>query len=153
MTESLHRLGYCSRNAITARGHDIEQEITGILAISRFNNSRDGITGALLFGGGCFAQVLEGPLPAIEQAFERIQCDIRHDHVIALAIEPVAERAFLHWSMAYAGNVGTAAAPVLARITGAAARKDGSGRDGAGEELLAMLCGLVHPVADWAAAG
>ena len=44
-----------------------------ILAVSRRNNARAGITGALMYSGSAFAQVLEVPRLAVEAIFERIQ--------------------------------------------------------------------------------
>ena len=62
MSENIHRLLYCSRNTMTGSLEDQQREITQILEKSRTNNSANGITGALLFNSGFFAQVLEGPL-------------------------------------------------------------------------------------------
>ena len=49
-----------------------------ILRTSRRNNAEVGVTGALMFNGGAFAQVLEGPRRGVESTFERIQRDQRH---------------------------------------------------------------------------
>jgi hypothetical protein len=61
------------------------------------------VTGALMFNAGCFAQVLEGPRPAIEAIFERIQQDERHGEVSLLAFDPAPARAFAQWSMGFVG--------------------------------------------------
>ena len=103
MTDTLHRLAYVSRNAL-APGADATAEIEAILALSRRNNARNGVSGALMFNAGLFAQVLEGELVALEETFERIQCDARHDDVRILQFEPVAARRFDAWSMAWAGR-------------------------------------------------
>jgi hypothetical protein len=101
MAVETYRLVYYSRNL--ARPDALAAEVDNILAISRANNSRDGITGALMFNAGCFAQVLEGPLDQVEAAFERIQQDERHGEVSLLALEPVAARAFPNWAMGFVG--------------------------------------------------
>ena len=103
---SLHRLIYVSRNLLTGSPGEVEAGVLSILEASRRNNARAGITGALLFSTDFFAQALEGPLPAVQQVFERIQCDERHRDTVVLACEPVAIRDFGAWSMAYAGQVG-----------------------------------------------
>ena len=112
-TTPLHRLVYCSRNVIADAHDDVAREVEQILAASRRNNPRDGITGALLYGEGCFAQVLEGPLAAVERTFERIQCDFRHADVVVLEVQAVEARLFGDWSMAYGGALGAQAATRL----------------------------------------
>jgi hypothetical protein len=104
MTEPLYRLAYCSRNQIRGTSDGIRQEIEKILLASRRNNPPAGITGALLFNEGLFAQVLEGPLPAIERTFERIQQDPRHSDVTVLQSGPCENREFGDWSMAFAAT-------------------------------------------------
>ncbi|KQQ87669.1 BLUF domain-containing protein [Aureimonas sp. Leaf324] len=103
MTASLHRLVYYSRNHISGDAAAFAAHVDDILARSRTNNARDGITGALLFNAGCFAQVLEGPLATIEAAFERIQQDERHGEVALLALDPIAARSFPNWAMGFVG--------------------------------------------------
>jgi len=103
MPDTLHRLVYYSRNHIAGDEAAFRTHVDDILHKSRINNGRDGITGALLFNAGCFAQVLEGPLPALEAAFERIQQDDRHGEVSLLALDPLASRSFPNWAMGYVG--------------------------------------------------
>lgn len=104
MPDNLHRLVYYSRNAITGDAEAVASEITAILAKSQTNNQRVGVTGALMFNAGCFAQVLEGPQSAVEEVFERIQQDERHGDVSLLAFDPAPERAFENWSMGFVGS-------------------------------------------------
>lgn len=101
MAEDLYRLVYYSKNRIA---EEIAREIDLILAASRRNNLSLGVTGARVFNRGMFAQVLEGERPAIEVVFERIQQDPRHAEVQVLAFDPVTERVFPHWSMAFLGQ-------------------------------------------------
>jgi hypothetical protein len=72
-----------------------------IRASARSRNHRAGISGALLFNGSAFAQVLEGPLDAVEAIFEAIQCDDRHSDVVMLRNAAAEARVFSGWSMAY----------------------------------------------------
>lgn len=104
MSEILHRLVYYSRNLIPGSPEEVEAEIARILSVSRRNNDRVNVTGALMFNAGCFAQVLEGPAGSVEQTFERIQQDPNHGDVLLLSFEPVLERAFGNWSMGFVGS-------------------------------------------------
>ncbi|MDB5713555.1 MAG: blue light sensor protein [Sphingomonadales bacterium] len=104
MSENIHRLVYYSKNTVPGDASALANEITSILAASRVNNHRVGVTGALMFNVGCFAQVLEGPADAVEDIFERIQQDDRHGQVSLLAFDPVPVRAFENWSMGFVGS-------------------------------------------------
>ena len=100
-TTALHRLMYYSRDVIADARDDVGRELRHMMAAARRNNARDGVTGALLHGEGCFAQVLEGPLAAVERTFERVQRDFRHSDLVLLRSEPADARMFDGWPMAY----------------------------------------------------
>jgi Sensors of blue-light using FAD len=104
MTNNLHRLVYYSVNRVRGSREEIADSIAAILASAQANNARVGLTGALIFNTGIFAQVLEGSLAEIETTFERIQRDVRHSDVQVLAFEKVAARGFPHWSMGFVGQ-------------------------------------------------
>lgn len=143
MSTNLFRLVYCSRNAILAQQGDPAMEVTSILAASRANNARDGVTGALLYSEGCFAQALEGELDAVQRTFERIQRDLRHNDVVVLQAGRVEGRLFGAWDMALA----EVADPDQANATlGRALAEPNSG---AGADVVALLDGLVRREADW----
>ena len=55
----LEQLVYISTSR--SPSHVPQSEIDAILAVSRRNNGRDGLTGLLAIGGRRFLQVLEGP--------------------------------------------------------------------------------------------
>lgn len=133
----LHRLIYVSRNRLAGPAGEVEAEILNILEASQRNNARVGITGALLFSGDLFAQALEGPLPAVQEVFERIQCDERHRDTVVLACDPVPAREFGVWSMAYAGQVESGRYPALAMPAVA-----GAGAQG----VLEVLRRVLQPV-------
>ena len=137
MTE-LYRVLYCSRLRL-AEDH-AQEEVRQILAASRRNNTRDGITGGLLFSAGSFAQVLEGPVDAVEEAFERIQCDPRHDKVTVLEAGPVDQRAFPDWSMAFKG-VDPGVMPLVDGALSAAL----AGRNDTAVRVFDLLVGIVTP--------
>ena len=75
--------------------------IADILAASRRNNARVGITGLLAVGGRRFLQALEGPEQAVLATYARIQNDPRHRACVLLSCRAVAVRAFGDWGMAH----------------------------------------------------
>ena len=142
MSDALYSLAYFSRNAIAGPPEALRAEIDQILASARRHNRAAGVTGALLFSDGCFAQVLEGPRDAVEAIFETIQCDPRHADVTVLHLHPVEQRSFAAWSMAFAGIDGVSVDP---RIAGEGmTRPDHIMTTDAGRDLLAMLHDVVH---------
>ena len=98
-----YRLIYCSRNRIDGSEQQIALEIEKILSSSRRNNEKHHITGALLFNGLAFAQVLEGPRSAVEAVYATICEDSRNSHNVLLETSDITKRAFARWSMAYSG--------------------------------------------------
>jgi Sensors of blue-light using FAD len=104
MASDLYRLVYHSRNLISGLPPQIAAEVAQILEVSRRNNSRVAVSGALIFNAGIFAQVLEGARTDIEATFERIQRDERHGDVEVLAFEEAQSRSFPSWSMAFVGR-------------------------------------------------
>ena len=74
-----------------------------MLQESRKSNLEAGITGMLLHIEGSFFQVLEGEEKDVEELFEDIRSDNRHLKITVIIKEPIAERAFAEWSMAFAG--------------------------------------------------
>ncbi len=75
-------------------------DIAGILAASRRNNARAGITGLLYADGTRFLQALEGPEDAVEETFARIKRDPRHRALVSLSRKNVEHREFGNWEMA-----------------------------------------------------
>ena len=76
-------------------------ELLEILAKSRANNERLGVTGMLLYKGGNFMQVLEGPEDAVASLYNKILVDTRHRGAIVLLKEQRTERQFPEWSMGF----------------------------------------------------
>lgn len=93
----LHHLVYMS----SANGRATARELDDILAQSRRRNRADAITGLLLYHEGNFMQVLEGPEDPVQACYDRIAADPRHHDVLLLLSEPVAQRCFAGWDMAY----------------------------------------------------
>jgi len=78
-----------------------DEELLDILKISRENNSSKDVTGLLLYKGGNFMQVLEGPDEAVEAQYEKIKADPRHKDVNVLSREQISARQFPAWEMAF----------------------------------------------------
>lgn len=140
MESELHTLAYFSRNALGQEGVPTD-EIERILHVARRNNLDQGITGALLYSDGCFAQVLEGPLSAVEAIFEKIELDARHRDVKILYFKPLDKRSFGEWSMAFAGSVDAAALPL--NINDVLDSPDKIEAAQAGQTLIAVLNDLI----------
>lgn len=100
----LSRLLYVSRNTISGSDDEYRNEINKILTVAQHRNSELGISGLLTFTQGIFAQVLEGDPQRIDELFEIIQMDRRHDDVTILEISNVEQRAFASWSMGFVGD-------------------------------------------------
>jgi Sensors of blue-light using FAD len=99
----LYNLAYISKNTIKGNAEEIKEQIRDILAAAHRNNPAKGVTGALLYSGGYFCQVIEGPEDVLEELFESIQMDGRHGDVTVLHFEPIEARGFSDWAMALAG--------------------------------------------------
>lgn len=76
-------------------------ELLALLAVSRTNNTRDGVSGLLLYHDGNFMQVLEGPEAVVRATYARIERDSRHRGCIILIQQNIAARTFGDWSMAF----------------------------------------------------
>ncbi len=91
-----------------------DQELQALLQKSRFNNSRDSISGMLTYVKGMFFQMLEGPADKVEAAYRRILADARHHSVNKIAAHKIENRHFPHWNMGFP----TPNAQMLARFAG-----------------------------------
>ncbi len=142
MSDALYMLAYFSRNAIDNQDlPTLRREIESILHIARDSNRQRGITGALLYSSGCFAQVLEGPLGEVESTFERIQLDPRHRDVALIQHQPIESRSFGDWSMAFAGI--DPDAPERAKIDELLAHPDKIDAGADGLDFIAVLRNLI----------
>lgn len=72
-----------------------------IADVSRRNNKKLGVTGALCSSPRGFLQILEGPPAAVNDLYNRIVRDPRHADVSLLEYVKVPFREFENWSMAY----------------------------------------------------
>jgi len=77
-----------------------DDAIDRLLRRARANNGRDGITGALLYHGGRFVQIVEGPAEKVLERFETISRDPRHRSIQKMREKRIPERQFAQWTMA-----------------------------------------------------
>ena len=75
--------------------------VEAIANVSRRNNRKLGVTGALCSSPRGFLQILEGPPAAVNDLYNRIVRDPRHADVTLLEYVKVPFREFENWSMAY----------------------------------------------------
>lgn len=127
MPTSLFRLVYRSDSTIGGTPATVRAQLDQIVRSSQCNNAASEITGALFAGAGCFAQVLEGPLSAVESTYERIGRDQRHGTIMLLDIGAVEQRAFKDWSMTLVEGRDDAL-PRFTEVAGTAASKAAADR-------------------------
>ena len=91
------RLIYASRLS-----RDCNPDALGkIMTVSRMNNRKLGVTGALCYSPRGFLQILEGPADIVNELYRRIVQDRRHSAVTLLEYVRIPHRDFENWSMAY----------------------------------------------------
>jgi hypothetical protein len=81
-----------------------QADLQAIDDVSTTRNASLSITGALLYTGTHFSQVLEGDDDAIEKLMASIRADKRHTSVLVVEHQPVDRRFFSGWSLVYTGE-------------------------------------------------
>lgn len=94
-------------------------DIKDILASSRRNNTRLGVTGALCLSNGIFLQCLEGDRMVVNTLYHRILQDARHHDPAILDFQEIVSRQFGAWSMGLVSTVADNQAIFLKYATGA----------------------------------
>lgn len=97
----MERLLYVSKSKIKAA--DVHDVVAHIVARSEEWNVDHNLTGALIFTGTHFAQVLEGHQKDIDEVMVIIKNDPRHEAISVIDRSPITERHFPHWALAYQG--------------------------------------------------
>lgn len=77
--------------------------VEALTADSIARNAERDLTGALIFTGTHFVQILEGQPAAIETLLRSLRADDRHDELTIIERTPLSARRFSGWRMAYAG--------------------------------------------------
>ena len=97
----MERLLYVSKSKIKVA--DVHAVVSHIVAKSKDWNIDHNLTGALIFTGTHFAQVLEGSQKDIDDVMVMIKNDPRHEEVSVINRSPISGRQFPNWAMAYQG--------------------------------------------------
>ena len=92
---------YVSTSALNA--DNAEREVDQIVSVSQQRNPFAELTGALLFTGSHFAQVIEGHEDDVDEMLATITRDPRHREILSMDRSPLLTRRFPDWSMAYSG--------------------------------------------------
>jgi hypothetical protein len=93
----MHHLIYLSWATASFSDHQLQD----LLLKARSRNTQLGVTGLLLYGNGCFVQIIEGEYATVHGLYEQIKGDARHRDVTAYADKAIAQRAFPEWAMAF----------------------------------------------------
>ena len=75
--------------------------VKDIVRASRARNPARGITGALLFDGERFGNLLEGSEREVIALMRHIECDARHAGIRTLHTGPASRRALASWRSGY----------------------------------------------------
>jgi hypothetical protein len=93
----MKRIIYCSQATLDLSA----EELVALLEVARVNNSRDGLSGMLLYCSQSFLQVLEGETVALNSAYKRILADDRHTNLRLLLEADVSAPLFPDWTMGF----------------------------------------------------
>jgi hypothetical protein len=100
---TLQSLLYVSRSLIDPTRTD--SGVAEIVETAPRMNPQRSLTGALIFTGSHFAQILEGPPDTVATMMASIACDPRHTDVLIAERLAAGDRCFGQWSMTYFGRV------------------------------------------------
>lgn len=93
----MHTLTYISQ--YQGAKDDFANCLSDIYRASQRNNPKLMITGVLLYSNDCFLQTLEGEKDTIEQLFDKITSDPRHNQVRLLFSNVIRQRSYPSWNM------------------------------------------------------
>jgi hypothetical protein len=78
-----------------------DADLHQMLSEARLRNARLDLTGMLLYGDGCFLQVLEGQKPDVDAVYASICQDARNTGQFLIDESEIDERNFPSWSMGF----------------------------------------------------
>jgi hypothetical protein len=76
-------------------------DVADILKVSKENNSKNGITGCMVYHNDAFLQILEGDPETVKSLYSKIEKDERHYNLKLVYDNNKEERLFKDWSMAF----------------------------------------------------
>lgn len=80
-----------------------EAEVAAIVRRCEPRNIARGLTGAIVFTGTHFAQLIEGEEAVVETLLSSLRLDPRHADLTVVDRRDIATRRFASWSVAYSG--------------------------------------------------
>jgi methanogenic corrinoid protein MtbC1 len=88
-------------------------DLHALTEVAQSRNTREAVTGLMLYDGGSFFQWLEGPAEGVGRVMNSIRRDPRHTDIEVLNDAAVPSRRFSDWSMKLAtpGSMAVAASP------------------------------------------
>ncbi len=92
-----HSICYISKEVISSDDLGYSNLFQSLL---KFNSKND-ITGILLYNEGFFLQVLEGDKNTLHHLMELIQRDTRHQELLIILDKPIQHRIFKHYSTGF----------------------------------------------------
>lgn len=95
--KEIYRLVYTS----VRKPNCTEKEIEKILDSCQRNNSRREVTGILIHSDKRFLQYIEGEKEELQRLYDLIKLDDRHAGLNQRNFEPIGQRTFPSWQMAY----------------------------------------------------
>ncbi len=100
---NLIRLVYVSTSTSPIKVVDgaVHSDIGRILMQSRKNNPKQKIGGVLYFSNNCFFQCLEGEEDLVNELYQKISTDPRHENLKRILVKDISKRQFGDWSMKY----------------------------------------------------
>ena len=93
----MYELIYCSSSSNDINSDDLKN----ILNTARTFNTKNDITGCLVYYKNEFVQILEGEKSMVQALYNNIIKDKRHKNTILVAQGEKVKRSFDNWSMAY----------------------------------------------------
>jgi hypothetical protein len=84
-----------------------QEEIDKILASCKKNNPALNITGVLLYSDTKFIQLVEGEYTVINDLYNKIKTDPRHDQARLISLGPIQAKSFPSWHMGARKMVGS----------------------------------------------
>jgi len=76
-----------------------KRNLLDLLHTSRGYNTIDNITGVLMHRDGYFLQIIEGEQDVIEDLFQRLNNDTRHENIKMILDRSIESRLFSNWAM------------------------------------------------------
>lgn len=89
----------------TAHANVTQRDVDGLAAHAATKNKGLGVTGALVFNGRNFCQVLEGPDDVVHALVTTIKADRRHSGLKVLDEKEIDVPHFSDWSMQFTNNL------------------------------------------------